>query len=120
MAAAAQPPRILMDQVEVVLPGPDGTVIDILRGITLEIEPSEFVCLLGPSGCGKTTLLNCLAGFVTPTAGKITIGGRPVAGTPAEIGIVFQEHAQRARLTPPPPGRRLAALARGRPWTPRD
>jgi NitT/TauT family transport system ATP-binding protein len=93
MAADVPPPRILMDHVEVALPAPAGTVIDILRGVTLEIEPSEFVCLLGPSGCGKTTLLNCLAGFVTPTAGKITIGGRPVAGTPAEVGIVFQEHA---------------------------
>jgi ABC-type nitrate/sulfonate/bicarbonate transport system ATPase subunit len=49
--------------------------------------------LLGPSGCGKTTLLNCLAGFVPPAAGKITIGGAPVAGTPPEVGIVFQEHA---------------------------
>jgi NitT/TauT family transport system ATP-binding protein len=90
---ALPPPRIAIEQVEVALPAPDGAVVEILGGIALAIEPSEFVCLLGPSGCGKTTLLNCLAGFVAPTAGAITVGGRPVAGTPPEIGIVFQEHA---------------------------
>ena len=87
------PPRIVFESMDVALPAPDGTMVDVLAGIALEIEPSEFVCLLGPSGCGKTTLLNCLAGFVTPTAGKILVGGRAVAGTSPEIGIVFQEHA---------------------------
>jgi NitT/TauT family transport system ATP-binding protein len=91
--SAAHPPRIVVDGVEVALPAPHGGVVEILAGITLEIEPSEFVCLLGPSGCGKTTLLNCLAGFVAPTAGKLLVGGRTVAGTLPEIGIVFQEHA---------------------------
>jgi sulfonate transport system ATP-binding protein len=90
---ASRPPRIVVDGVEVALPAPDGAVVEILDGVTLEIESSEFVCLLGPSGCGKTTLLNCLAGFVTPRAGKILVGSRPVVGTPPEIGIVFQEHA---------------------------
>jgi len=93
MAPDPRAPRIVFDTVDVALPAPDGTPVDVLTSITLEIEPSEFVCLLGPSGCGKTTLLNCLAGFVTPMAGKILVGGRPVAGTPPEIGIVFQEHA---------------------------
>jgi NitT/TauT family transport system ATP-binding protein len=92
-APDAVPPRITIDSVDVSLAAPDGGIVEVLRGVTLEIEPSEFVCLLGPSGCGKTTLLNCLAGFVAPTVGKILIGGRPVAGTPQEIGIVFQEHA---------------------------
>ena len=87
------PPRIVFESMDVALPAPDGTMVDVLAGIALEIEPSEFVCLLGPSGCGKTTLLNCLAGFVTPTAGKILVGGRAVAGTSPEIGIVFQEPA---------------------------
>jgi NitT/TauT family transport system ATP-binding protein len=93
VTSPARPPRIIIDSVEVALPAPDSSVVQVLAGVTLELEPSEFVCLLGPSGCGKTTLLNCLAGFVTPTAGKILVGSRPVVDTPPEIGIVFQEHA---------------------------
>ena len=93
MTPETRPPRIVFDSVDVALPAPDGTMVEVLAGITLEIAPSEFVCLLGPSGCGKTTLLNCLAGFVTPTAGKVLVGGRAVVDTPPEIGIVFQEHA---------------------------
>ena len=49
--------------------------------------------MLGPSGCGKTTLLNCIAGFLRPSAGRVLIAGAPVEGTPPEVGIVFQEHA---------------------------
>jgi NitT/TauT family transport system ATP-binding protein len=91
--AEAAVPRITIDSVQVALPAPDGSAVEILDGISLEIEPSEFVCLLGPSGCGKTTLLNCIAGFIAPMSGKILVGGQAVAGTPAQIGFVFQEHA---------------------------
>jgi NitT/TauT family transport system ATP-binding protein len=91
--AAGRVPRIAIDGVHVTLPAPDGHAVHVLGGITLEVEPAEFVCLLGPSGCGKTTLLNCIAGFLAPADGKITIGGRAVTATPPEVGIVFQEHA---------------------------
>jgi putative ABC transport system ATP-binding protein len=68
---------------------------------SLEIEAAdgELVILLGPSGCGKTTLLSCLAGILTPTAGDITVGDVAVVGLhgPAladyrrhSVGIVFQ------------------------------
>ena len=86
-------PRITIDGVHVALRGPDGADVRVLGGVTLEIESAEFVCVLGPSGCGKTTLLNCIAGFVNPSAGKILIDGVVVTGTPPEVGIVFQEHA---------------------------
>jgi NitT/TauT family transport system ATP-binding protein len=83
----------VIDGVHLALPGPDGAEVRILNDVTLEIGPAEFVCLLGPSGCGKTTLLNCIAGFLAPSAGKILIDGAAVAGTPPGVGIVFQEHA---------------------------
>jgi NitT/TauT family transport system ATP-binding protein len=91
--AEPRAPRITIDGVRLALPGPDGAEVRVLGGITVEIEPSEFVCLLGPSGCGKTTLLNCIAGFLRPSAGTILIDSAPITGTPPEVGIVFQEHA---------------------------
>jgi NitT/TauT family transport system ATP-binding protein len=54
-----------------------------LRSISLEVAPSEIFCILGPSGCGKTTLLNLVAGLLTPDAGEIV--------RPARLGYVFQE-----------------------------
>jgi iron(III) transport system ATP-binding protein len=66
------------------------------REVNLEVAPGEFVTLLGPSGCGKTTTLRMIAGFETPDAGSITIGGEDVTGMAVNrrnIGFVFQNYA---------------------------
>ncbi|HEY5837072.1 ABC transporter ATP-binding protein [Streptomyces sp.] len=66
--------------------GRPGAQTLVLDGITLDVRPGEFVCLLGASGCGKSTLLNLVAGLDQPSAGSITApGGRPA--------LMFQEHA---------------------------
>ena len=64
-----------------------------LDGVDLTIPAGRFVSLLGPSGCGKSTLLKILGGLLAPTAGTVTIGGRPAADAVRnrEVGLVFQQ-----------------------------
>ncbi|MEX2693163.1 ABC transporter ATP-binding protein [Rhizobium mongolense] len=73
-----------------------------VRSVTLEVEAGEFVSILGPSGSGKTTLLTMVAGFETPSAGRIVIGGRDVtqlAANRRDIGMVFQRYALFPHMT---------------------
>jgi putative spermidine/putrescine transport system ATP-binding protein len=67
-----------------------------LQGMDLTIKAGEFVALLGPSGCGKSTALNCLAGLLPLTGGRITMDGRRIDDLPPErrgFGMVFQNYA---------------------------
>src|ERR1700709_1440119 len=64
-----------------------------VRNINLRIKPGEFVALLGPSGCGKSTLLNVIAGFIPPTAGRVSIDGVTVRKPSATCSVVFQQHS---------------------------
>src|SRR4051794_32611441 len=64
--------------------------------LSLDIRAGEFFALLGPSGCGKTTLLRMLAGFETPDAGKILLGGRDIAQVlphQRPVNMMFQNYA---------------------------
>ena len=64
--------------------------------LTLTMQTGELVALVGASGCGKTTTLRMVAGFVSPSAGRIEIGGQDVtnlAPNRRDIGLVFQSYA---------------------------
>jgi putrescine transport system ATP-binding protein len=71
----------------------DFTAVD---DVSLEIWKGELFCLLGGSGCGKSTLLRMLAGFETPTFGRIEIDGQDMAGIPPyerPTNMMFQSYA---------------------------
>ena len=66
-----------------------------IEKIDLSVKKGEFLSLLGPSGCGKTTLLRMIAGFETPTAGHIYLGGKDLVGRPPHkrpVNTVFQSY----------------------------
>ena len=86
-------PQIELNAVSLVYDTPGGRV-SAVEDASFAVDQSEFLCLVGPSGCGKTTLLNLVAGFLTPTSGEIRIGGRPVSGHGFDRGVVFQDFAQ--------------------------
>ena len=74
----------------------------ILKGVSLEVQPGEFIALVGPSGCGKSTLLRILAGLDHADSGEIVIGGRAMSGVAAadrNIAMVFQSYALYPHLT---------------------
>ncbi len=73
-----------------------------VNDVSLDIMEGEMFALLGGSGCGKTTLLRMLAGFETPTAGRITIGGQDMAGVPPyqrPVNMMFQSYALFPHMT---------------------
>ena len=67
--------------------------VTALDDITLTVEEKQIVTLVGASGCGKSTLLNLIAGFETPTHGRVLVDGRPVKGPGPDRGVVFQQTA---------------------------
>ncbi len=71
----------------------DGQVVTTaLSGIDLEIRRGEFISLIGPSGCGKSTLLRVIGDLTAPSAGSISVNGKPArqARRDRDYGIVFQ------------------------------
>ena len=85
------PVRIAFEHVSVTFSTAAGS-LPVVNDITCAIHDREFVSIIGPSGCGKTTMLNMVAGFVQPSAGKILLDGKPIVGPGPDRGVIFQEY----------------------------
>ena len=86
----------------------DGVSVPALRGVSLTVEPGDYVAIVGTSGSGKSTLMHLLGGLDRPTGGTLLIGGRDVSTLSAPemarlrnetIGFVFQSFHLLARTT---------------------
>ena len=76
----------------------DAGILEVLRDVSLEVAPSEFVSLIGPSGCGKTTLLRAIGGLTDATSGAISLSGDSPRDLQQRKGIGFV--SQDAALLP--------------------
>jgi putative ABC transport system ATP-binding protein len=77
----------------------NGAAVHALRGVSLAIEPGEFVAVAGPSGCGKSTLLQVIGGIDSPTSGSVELMGTPLEALSdreltrlrlTRLGFIFQ------------------------------
>ncbi|MFZ5911781.1 MAG: ABC transporter ATP-binding protein [Chloroflexota bacterium] len=79
-------PILTVRNLRAVFPDDNGG-LRALEGVSFEVCPREFVCVLGPSGSGKSTLLRILAGLLPPTSGQVAFAGQ----SQPRIGMVFQQ-----------------------------
>jgi ATP-binding cassette subfamily B protein RaxB len=91
--AESAPPRIELRDVGFRYSDTEG---DVLRGVSLTIEPGESIAIVGPSGCGKTTLIKLMLGILAPAQGEVLIAGRPLEAVGAStwrsmVGTVMQD-----------------------------
>ncbi len=73
-------------------PPPEGHLA--IDRITLSVADGELVSIVGPSGCGKSTLLRCVAGLLSPSAGRVVLGGTRVDRVPDGLALVFQDYSR--------------------------
>ena len=82
---------------------PDGTQVEAVKGIDLDILRGEVFSLLGPNGAGKTTTISMISGLIKPSGGDALIGGFSITKQPLEakklLGVVPQEVALYPTLT---------------------
>ncbi len=84
---------LVIDKLSMRFDLPNGSSVQALKDVSINLKKGELLSVLGPSGCGKTTLLNIVAGFLAPTEGTINLNNSVVTGPSPERGMVFQQGA---------------------------
>ena len=95
-------PALSIDRVSKAFTTPEGSVVQALDDVSLDIADGSFMVLLGPSGCGKTTLLRCIAGLESPDAGQIRLRAERIDDVPVwrrRVNTVFQSYALFPHMT---------------------
>lgn len=85
-----------------IFPTPEGSQVNAVDHVSIQIYNGEFFSLLGPSGCGKTTSLRLMAGFEWPTSGQVIINGEKMERKPPylrPVNTVFQNYALFQHMT---------------------
>lgn len=77
---------------EISFPTPKGKYVAV-TGINLSIKKGEIISIIGHSGCGKSTIMNAIAGMLTPTGGTVELDGKTIKGPGPDRGIVFQNYS---------------------------
>jgi NitT/TauT family transport system ATP-binding protein len=88
-----QKPALAVRDIGVRFVRADGTPVVALDGVSLQVFPGEFVCILGRSGHGKTTLLNVVAGLLRAQHGEVRVMDQLVTGPGIDRGVIFQQDA---------------------------
>lgn len=76
--------------------------VQVLKSVSIDVEPGKFIALLGSSGCGKTTLLRAISGFLPILAGRILVSDRDITHAPPDkrdMAMVFQSYALWPHMT---------------------
>src|SRR5262245_32833022 len=90
MSDSSKPPVLSLKDVSKTFSTGNGPV-EALKGISLDIQASEMLCVLGPSGGGKSTLLNLMAGLEPPSEGEVYCNGTRVLEPGPDRVVIFQE-----------------------------
>jgi NitT/TauT family transport system ATP-binding protein len=90
MSDPSKPPVLSLKDVSKTFSTGNGPV-EALKGISLDIQASEMLCVLGPSGGGKSTLLNLMAGLEPPSEGEVFCNGKKVTEPGPDRVVIFQE-----------------------------
>src|SRR5438477_4353242 len=92
-AAAPGKARIQLEGVTKRFLTPSGEPFTAIHDVNLVVEPGQFCAIVGPTGCGKSTTLTLVSGLDRPSAGAVSVGGKPVAGIARGTSFVFQADA---------------------------